>query len=225
MMEFDLAGTREWGEKAIDLAERLGETEVLVAATRNVGTVELSHGLAEGREKLQRSLAARARRGAGEPRGGRLLQPRVLLARHARLRDGGGASRGRPRVLRRARPARLGHVPGRLGGAHRARPRPLGRGGGARRREPRAHARLAAAQPVPLAARRRRAARPPRRRRTRGRRSTRRWPSPSRRTSWTRSAPWPSRGRRRAGSRARPAGRGRRPTTRWRAPSPATIAG
>ena len=44
------------GRKAIELAERLGETEVLVAAIRNVGTVELSHGLAEGREKLQRSL-------------------------------------------------------------------------------------------------------------------------------------------------------------------------
>ena len=35
-------------------------------------------------------------------------------------------------------------------------------------------------------------------------RSTRRWRSPSRRTSWIRSVPWPSRGRRRAGSRARP---------------------
>ena len=56
MMEFDVAGTREWGEKAIDLAERLGETEVLVAATRNVGTTELSHGLDQGREKLLRSL-------------------------------------------------------------------------------------------------------------------------------------------------------------------------
>ena len=48
---------REWGDKAIDLAERLGETEVLVAAIGNVGTVELAHGLDEGREKLERSLA------------------------------------------------------------------------------------------------------------------------------------------------------------------------
>ena len=56
MMDFDVTGTREWGEKAIDLAQRLGETEVLVAAMRNVGTVELSHGLPEGREKLLRSL-------------------------------------------------------------------------------------------------------------------------------------------------------------------------
>ena len=56
MMEFDLVGAREWGERAIDLAERLGETEVVVTATRNVGTVELAHGLAEGRDKLLRSL-------------------------------------------------------------------------------------------------------------------------------------------------------------------------
>jgi DNA-binding CsgD family transcriptional regulator len=56
MFEADLAGTREWGRKAIELAERLGETEVLAAATRNVGTVELAHGLPEGREKLLRGL-------------------------------------------------------------------------------------------------------------------------------------------------------------------------
>ncbi len=56
MMDFDLAGTREWTQKAIDLAERLGETEVLVAAIRNIGTVEMSHGLEPGRDKVQRSL-------------------------------------------------------------------------------------------------------------------------------------------------------------------------
>ncbi len=56
MMAFDLTGVREWGAKAIDLAERLGATEVLVAAIGNVGSVELAHGLAEGREKLQRAL-------------------------------------------------------------------------------------------------------------------------------------------------------------------------
>ena len=56
MMNFDLAGTRRWGQKAIDLAERLGETEVLVAAMRNVGTTEMTHEIPEGREKLLRSL-------------------------------------------------------------------------------------------------------------------------------------------------------------------------
>jgi DNA-binding CsgD family transcriptional regulator len=56
MMDFDLAGTREWGHKAIDLAERLGETEVLVAATRNVATTEMAHEQEGGREMLLRSL-------------------------------------------------------------------------------------------------------------------------------------------------------------------------
>lgn len=56
MMARDLEGAREWGAKAIGLAERLGETEVLVAATRHVGTAEMCHGLPEGREKVRRSL-------------------------------------------------------------------------------------------------------------------------------------------------------------------------
>jgi DNA-binding CsgD family transcriptional regulator len=56
MMDFDLEGTREWGHKAIDMAERLGETEVLLAAIRNVGTVELTHELPGGRAKVMESL-------------------------------------------------------------------------------------------------------------------------------------------------------------------------
>ena len=155
MMAFDLAGTREWGEKAIELAERLGETEVLVAAIGNVGTVELAHGLAEGREKLQRSLELALDARAGAPRGGRVLQPRVLLPRHPRLRHGG------ERMLEEGRAycdehdllawdIYLGGWEARIALDHGR----WAEAGGARRREPRANARLAAAQPVPLAARR-----------------------------------------------------------------------
>jgi DNA-binding CsgD family transcriptional regulator len=56
MMQFDLRGVREWGAKASELAEHLGETEVLVGAIGAVGTVELDHGLPAGRDKLLRSL-------------------------------------------------------------------------------------------------------------------------------------------------------------------------
>jgi DNA-binding CsgD family transcriptional regulator len=56
MMNGDLVGVREWGGRAIELAERLDETEVLVAGLVNVGTVELGHGLDEGRVKLLRGL-------------------------------------------------------------------------------------------------------------------------------------------------------------------------
>ena len=55
MLADDLAGAREWGERAIALAERLGETEILVHALNNVGSAELRHG--HGAAKLERSLA------------------------------------------------------------------------------------------------------------------------------------------------------------------------
>jgi DNA-binding CsgD family transcriptional regulator/tetratricopeptide (TPR) repeat protein len=47
---------RSWGLRAIELAERLDETEILVHALNNVGTAELGAGDAEGAQKLERSL-------------------------------------------------------------------------------------------------------------------------------------------------------------------------
>lgn len=52
----NLREARSWGERAIDLAQRLGETEILVHALNNVGTAELQGGITEGAEKLERSL-------------------------------------------------------------------------------------------------------------------------------------------------------------------------
>jgi DNA-binding CsgD family transcriptional regulator/tetratricopeptide (TPR) repeat protein len=48
--------TVEWGLRAIELAERLGDTEALVHALNSVGTIELARGNPAGREKLERSL-------------------------------------------------------------------------------------------------------------------------------------------------------------------------
>ena len=45
------------GERAIGLAERLGETEILAHALNNVGSAELAGGLSDGAAKLERSLA------------------------------------------------------------------------------------------------------------------------------------------------------------------------
>ncbi|MFC7619444.1 ATP-binding protein [Microlunatus sp. GCM10028923] len=56
MFDYDLAETREWGTKALRLAERLGEDQAVITALLHVGTVEFSHGLAEGEEKLRHSL-------------------------------------------------------------------------------------------------------------------------------------------------------------------------
>ena len=56
MLAGDVPGTREWGARAIELAERLGYTDVLVHALNNVGSAELSGGSIDGRWKLERSL-------------------------------------------------------------------------------------------------------------------------------------------------------------------------
>jgi tetratricopeptide (TPR) repeat protein len=46
-----------WGARAIQLAERLGQTETLVHALNNVGTVEMCQGRPAGQPALERSLA------------------------------------------------------------------------------------------------------------------------------------------------------------------------
>src|SRR5919197_1755078 len=48
--------TVEWGLRAIELAERVGDTAALVHALNNVGTIELLRGNPAGRAKLERSL-------------------------------------------------------------------------------------------------------------------------------------------------------------------------
>ena len=52
----DPAPTLEWGAKAIALADEVGDTEALVHALNNVGTVEMGMGEPEGQAKLERSL-------------------------------------------------------------------------------------------------------------------------------------------------------------------------
>jgi predicted ATPase/DNA-binding CsgD family transcriptional regulator len=56
MLDHDLAGTLQWGTRAITLAEELGETETLVHALNNVGSARAYSGDEEGREDLKRSL-------------------------------------------------------------------------------------------------------------------------------------------------------------------------
>jgi DNA-binding CsgD family transcriptional regulator len=57
MLADDAPEAVRWGEQAITLAERLGETEVLVHALNNVGSALFHAGSPEGRVKLERSLA------------------------------------------------------------------------------------------------------------------------------------------------------------------------
>jgi DNA-binding CsgD family transcriptional regulator len=56
MLGDDLGETLVWGNRAIALAEELGETETLVHALANVGTMRLIVGDDRGEEELTRSL-------------------------------------------------------------------------------------------------------------------------------------------------------------------------
>ena len=56
MLATDHEGASAWGSRAIDLAERLGEIEILAHALNNVGTAEMRVNGANGVAKLERSL-------------------------------------------------------------------------------------------------------------------------------------------------------------------------
>ncbi len=62
----DAEGTLLWGRRAIDLAQRLDDTEVLVHALNTIGTLEFSTGAPEGREKVERSLERARQAGLDE---------------------------------------------------------------------------------------------------------------------------------------------------------------
>jgi DNA-binding CsgD family transcriptional regulator len=57
MLASEYDGARDWGTKAIMLAEQLGDQDTLVHALNNVGTSEFGSGDPAGEPKLRRSLA------------------------------------------------------------------------------------------------------------------------------------------------------------------------
>jgi DNA-binding CsgD family transcriptional regulator/tetratricopeptide (TPR) repeat protein len=73
--------TVEWGLRAIELAERVGDTQALVHALNNVGVVELSSGDPAGREKLERSLALAEQAGLVTDAGRAYINLTATLAR------------------------------------------------------------------------------------------------------------------------------------------------
>src|SRR5207253_9434990 len=52
----NIAKTTAWGTAALELADRLDDTEIIAYALNSIGTVELLTGRDEGREKLERSM-------------------------------------------------------------------------------------------------------------------------------------------------------------------------
>ena len=68
MLDHDLDGTLRWGNRAIALAEQLGDTETLVHALTNVGAARAYAGDDLGHEELTRSLQPCPRPRASRPR-------------------------------------------------------------------------------------------------------------------------------------------------------------
>lgn len=56
MLALELDQTIAWGTRAIELAERLGDTECMVHALNNVGSARIVEGDEQGRSDLERSL-------------------------------------------------------------------------------------------------------------------------------------------------------------------------
>lgn len=99
MLARDRAGAVDWGLRAIDLAERLGENEILAHALNNVGSAEVMAGVAEGVAKLERSLELALAAGWED----HVARAYTNLAsgggRGAELRPGRAQSRRRHRLL------------------------------------------------------------------------------------------------------------------------------
>jgi hypothetical protein len=64
LLAYDIAATRRSGARAIELAERVGESESLTHALTTVGTADLMTGSSAGAAKLQRGLEVRSRPGS-----------------------------------------------------------------------------------------------------------------------------------------------------------------
>jgi DNA-binding CsgD family transcriptional regulator len=76
-----------WGARALELAERLGDSEALVYALTNIGAAELRAGKQEGRERLERALALAQQHGL-EDHAARIFNSLVMWPlRLRRLRD------------------------------------------------------------------------------------------------------------------------------------------
>ena len=186
MLASDRAAAQEWGARAIELAERLGETEILVHALNNVGSAELQEGIEDGRAALERSLALAIERGPRGARGAGVHEPGRDGGRRARLRGGRSRAARGDLLLHRARPRFLAALHDRAPGPLGPRSGALGRCGRTRdvrarasgRRDAEPHHAAHRGRPPPRSARRPRSVRAARRgaeaRAPHGRRTARR---------------------------------------------------
>ncbi len=76
--------TVEWGQRAMTLAEEVGDAEALAWALNNIGSIEFSRGSRAGAEKLERSIEVAERGGVAIEAGRAYLS---LCAVHSRRRE------------------------------------------------------------------------------------------------------------------------------------------
>jgi DNA-binding CsgD family transcriptional regulator len=87
MLGDDAEETIAWGQKAIALADRLGDAKALVSALNSVGTIELSSGDLGGRGKLERSVELSRSAGLGTDAGNAYINLCAALSRLGRYLD------------------------------------------------------------------------------------------------------------------------------------------
>ena len=78
----DVDGAVSWGTRALDLAEALNETEIIVHALCSVGTARCLNGQSEGREQIERSLALAQEAGLDEQVARAMIDLAWIAQRH-----------------------------------------------------------------------------------------------------------------------------------------------
>ena len=126
-LAYNLPQAQSWGLRAIELAEQLDETEILVHALNNVGTAELGAGDGGRYGEAGAKPDAGGGRGPRGARGASAHKPCVLCHRGARLRGRKEPSSGRDRLLPRARSRLMAALHDRMAGKARARAGSMGR--------------------------------------------------------------------------------------------------
>jgi tetratricopeptide (TPR) repeat protein len=130
----DLDAAATWGARALELADRLGDTEARLYALTSLGMAELQADRPEGATRLEEVIAVAPEHGLEEFAGRAFSALVMSWLRHRRYDRARRDLEVGPGVLRRARTRYVAALPRRVAGAAGARARPLGRRGRRRRR-------------------------------------------------------------------------------------------
>ena len=111
MLGNDTENAVEWGERAIELAEQLDDTLTLVNALNSVGCARWNVGDVGGEELLLKSLQISLDAGLEDDAARALTNLAGAATTNLDIGEDAPVPRGRHRVLRRPRPARIAAVP------------------------------------------------------------------------------------------------------------------